>query len=595
MMKKGFNLVELLITISVFSVLGLVMSILTTQFVGTFMRSRDIADLQRLSSALFTELESGDAQYFDGLKGAAQILNATDKSISFVPLYREVSQKIGTYRDQLMTSYEAEAGPPRTASRSTGGLRIQFNEKSGQYELRYYLSRHPRAGSSAPEVSLQQNNRPSVGTSKDGVPLVPMPLRFVWVAPQGGDVFPQSYVVFSGGKSPLSFPGTKEFPPSISVAELIMRTNAAQLFPNPFLYPDDILNMYYEPEIESNLIRNQEHLAAHLFIKDSTFNSADPRYNFFSDPAGSTALSRMPLNSLLLYYDKNLQIFPTQAALTNLGLTNFRPQFPTTVPGNNLLPSKFSYFSTRETSTAISLVSENSQNTVPGDLLSSVALLRLDLLVLIGGTLENFGDLEISQQNFSHLIALDQLRFSQAIMTKASAFNPVLGFARNNCPGGTTGDVRCRLYARNFPSGRNIQTSGTFYLSNFVYDPRQFDSLEGALSLNLKSITNQKVYKVKIDFTRGAIKAMRKISITAEDLAYDPDVQNPDVSEFPIDNSQFISFTNLQTSGFLDEGLNYQNPTVYTDHLGDSPATELSFELSPDSNIEGFSLTFLPR
>ena len=88
---------------------------------------------------------------------------------------------------------------------------------------------------------------------------------------------------------------------------------------------------------------------------------------------------------------------------------------------------------------------------------------------------------------------------------------------------------------------------------------------------------------------------MLKNGYDREDLPYNEENPPSNVTQFALENSQFISFTNLQASGFLDEGFNYSNPDVYDTHLGSPDNMELYIEMKDTSNIEGFSFTWRPK
>ena len=78
--SKGLNLIEILITISIFSILALLVAQLTNTFVELYTRSRDQADLLRLQRLAVKEIAEGDGLYFDGLKSALKSLKQVIKS-----------------------------------------------------------------------------------------------------------------------------------------------------------------------------------------------------------------------------------------------------------------------------------------------------------------------------------------------------------------------------------------------------------------------------------------------------------------------------------------------------------------------------------
>jgi prepilin-type N-terminal cleavage/methylation domain-containing protein len=587
--QKGFNLVELLVTVSIFSLLGLVMANITSAFVDVYTRSRDQADLQTVSAALVKEISNGDDQFFDGMKNALQIIEATDRSLSFVPQYRENSNHIGSYAESyqnLVASYEQE-GPPRIDGRYQGGLRLQYNTSRELYELRYYLSKHPRAGSDPPIVYLDRVREPELPTLEK---LQLLPVNLVWQTPID-NMIPCSYIVFHGGHSPLSFAGDATMPPLEVVVQEQMAENSGQLFPNPFQNPNDRLIIYYQPEVEPSLIQGQESLIAHLFFKNAHPGQAANYY--FSDDA-ITKFNRFILDdSLLLYYDDRLEILPTNTALINSYFPESRIQFPTTVTADSQQePSRFRYFSSLDTSKEIEFEEQEFIQKIPPDTINNISLVQLDFLMIVGASTENFRLDQISQRNFSHIISLDTLSYTQAYSTKASSVNPALGFQAINCPPGSVAGSRCRRITRTFPSGKLIKASQTFYVNNITFDQSQSSAPEGIISF-LITRSNFESYVVRVNFDAGKTYIILKNNLSDQEPAYDGN--NPNVMEFAIDNTQFIDFTNIQGSGFLDEGFNYTNTEVYEEHFRDVETLDFFVELSDSSNIEGFSLTYSPR
>ena len=98
--------------------------------------------LRRLQRLAVKEIAEGDGWYFDGLKSNSEIIEASDKELSFVPMYRDSSQPAGYYlTNGLLNS--VNQGVPATNGEYPGGMRIQYNNLTQKYELRYYLSNYP--------------------------------------------------------------------------------------------------------------------------------------------------------------------------------------------------------------------------------------------------------------------------------------------------------------------------------------------------------------------------------------------------------------------------------------------------------------------
>lgn len=587
--KNGFNLIELLITVSVFSLLGLVIANITATFVDIYTKSRDQVDMQNVSAALFREISAGDEQNFDGLKNTLQIIEATDRSLSFVPSYKESTPNIGIYAESytgLVASFEQE-GPPRTDGRYLGGLRIQYNTNRQLYELRYYLAKHPRAGFDAPIVYLERNRTPELSNQER---MILLPVNLVWQSPFEDEIS-CSYIIFHGGYSPLSFTGDEGMPPlEINVREQ-MEQNVGQLFPNPLQNPYDKLILFYQPEVEPSIIAGQESLIAHLFFKNAHHHQ-DIIYSL-SDSALSKFNRFILDDTLLLYYNKELNILPTNTALINSYFPESRLQFPTMVPsGSQQEPTRFHYFSTQDSSNELELEDLDNQTKIPFDLLDNISLVQLDLFMMIGGTTDNFSIEQISKRNFSHLISLDTLSYTQAYSTRASSFDANSGFQISNCPPGSVPGSRCRKISRSFPSGELIAMSQTFYVNSIAFDQSRYTAPEGSISF-LITRSNFESYIVRVNFDIEKTYIILKGNLSDQEPAYDGN--NPNVMEFPIDNTQFIDFTNLQNSGFLDEGFNYSDAAVYENHFNGIKKLEFYIEISDNSNVEGFSLSYYPR
>lgn len=596
--SKGFNLVEVLITISIFSTLALLMAVLTQQFVMIYLKGKDQADLQSLTSALIQEVSKGDDMYFDGLTSAGEIISASNFELSFVPNYRETSPPAADAVSNLLRTVDDEAGPPKVNGVTTGGLRIQLNQSSQKYEYRYYLSKHPRAGMLAPEVYLKKTQivrNPDTNQDVEvDFPLESIPTRFVYQAPLNENTA-TSYIIFHGGNTPLEFAGTVVAPPTISQVQETMLANRAKLFPDPFSLSTEQIIVYYQPEVEPVIIDgagNQEHLIARLFIKQT--NGLQSGTLGFSgqnvagyDEAGSH-------NSLVLYYDHEFRVLPIMQTLATKNTDATRLQFPVDLAGitNKISPSSFSYYSQKNTSSPISMTTQGIRKVVNETELNQITLARLDLLALIGANYDNIQFEEITKRNFTNVIPLDILKYSQAIHTHSSSFNSKLGFSPGNCIG-ASGTKKCRFVSSNFPSGETLSVSDTFLISNLVFDATEHPTMIGELSVIIRN--GNKAYVARINFSTSSVK----IFLIDGYSGIDPDIATIDPSlnvftDFPLDNSQFINFSNLQSSGFLDEGYNYTNPQVWQDFLGDGEL-DFSLELSLDSNIEGFNITYFPK
>lgn len=617
--RKGLNLVELIIAISIFSFIGLLVGELIGTFSELYVRTRNQLDLVRMHRSLTKQLSYGDDKYFDGLKAAPEIIEATDKEIRFVPMYRQSSESAGYYTTHgLFNSQEAEGGPPpQVNGEYPGGLRVQYNEFSQKYELRFYLSKHPRAGSGEPEVYLRYDGSMSdslkadlqtklgITRSSDFEEYISkfqrIPTRMNWRPPLGftGET-PQSYVVITGGNFPIEIEGSTENPPSASSLAQDLLNNEGQLFPDPFNRPGDQLIIYYHPETDPAIIENQESLIANLFIKGA-YPDAPSRFGF---NAAATArwnkegIQGFHDRSLGLYYDDTLTLMPADASLTNQNFLDQRLQFlvQSDLPGDVFAtPTSFSYYSSRDTTTPIPLELEEGRRMVPPSRHLDISLVRLDLLATIGASIDRFKFGELSKRAFTHIVPLEGMKYTHHIHTSANGMGRrELGFQESNCLAGGAGELsKCRRISEAFPGGEQIRLSQTLYVSNIVNDPTNITSITGTISFIFRNPVNLKVYAVRVNFDQSKVYIHKKQSYQQEDLPFTGN--DEDVMEFPLDNSQFINFTNLQSSGFLDEGFNYSNVEVYKDHLNNPKSLELYVEVTLNSNIEGFSLSYLPH
>ncbi|MBT3784168.1 hypothetical protein HOF92_04265, partial [bacterium] len=497
-------------------------------------------------------------------------------------------------------------------------LRIEFNPSSGNCELRYYLSKQPRAGSGAPQVYLRYDQNLE-GSAKQNLQSAfsltslnysdfiekwhTRPVQYTWQVPVNQK--PVSYVSFFGGFTSLEFEnlGTPSFPrcPGISVVSEQMRNNEGQLFPNPFERPGDQIILYYHPETDPIAFPGQESLAAHLFLRDA-YPDQGSRFNF--DSEATTLFNKegrhgIHPDSLVLYYDNELRTLPLQGSLINTNLEAQRLQFPAKSPEDSRLkPTVFSYYGTRNTTKPLTTDLILGRNQVPPEQLINIGLVRFDFLSLIGMSTDQFSAEEITRRNYTQIVTLDSLRFTNHLHTK-STINQRLGFSRANCisPGGFEGTNRCRHVSEVFPSGDLVRLSETFYLSQIEIDPGSNLGTTGYLNVVLEK--DLRVYKVKIDFTNRSITVRKKNSYSDPEAICDVEARDsfPDRTCFPLESLDLISFTNLQNSGFLDDGFNYSNPEIYRDHLSisDTETANLYIEVSDSSNVEGFSLPFIPR
>lgn len=610
--NRGLSLIEILITVSIFSVLGLLIARMSSTFVELYARSRDQADLLRLQRLTTKSIAEGDDLYFDGLKSAPEIIEANDSEISFVPMYRDTSEPSGYYLTNGLFN-NVSLGPPVKNNRFNGGLRIQFNELSQKYELRYYLSKLPRAGSSPPEVFIKYDANtlePMLSELKANLNIFSevewaeyvkryhsVPVKLRWEAPNDKSrLVPSTYIVFTGGNYPLEIDGTENQVPSVSQIKSKMQRNKGQLFPDPFNRPEDTILLYYHPETEFAVIRNQQHLIARLFVKGA-YDDQINRFDFTTEIVNN--YDQIFDRSLCLYYDRKLTVIPDQKELLNINLEASRPQFliGKDLPlESELSPTKFSYYNSRDTTSPILLTSRNGRLQVPPENLYNISLVRFDLLNIIGQNLENFSFDEILKRNYSQIIPLQNLSFTHSFHTRTTIQDNLnLGFSVNNCFQSRPLDTKCKLISKNFPSGDKIRISQSLYISNIVIDTTINPKISGWMSLFFFNPSNRKTYQVKIDFDEFLVHIMLKESYDREDLKYDESGSQSNVVVFPLDNSQFINFTNLQSNGFLDEGFNYSNSAVYADHLGNPDAVELYIEMQETSNIEGFSLSWSPK
>jgi hypothetical protein len=600
--KAGTTLVEAVIVVAVFSLLGLLLGRLTESFVEAYLRLRDQVDLQRLSTSLVREIESGDDENFDGLRAALEILDANDRELSFVPQFRDSSQPVSAYLNNLDDAVSI-FGPPRDSQgKPVGGLRIELNPSLNLCELRYYLARQPRAGSSAPTVYLRydQNSPQGVGDRWQQIPI-----RYQWQPPE--NQVSESFVTFTGGVFPLVFDniGSPESPvcAGFSQVSAVMQGNDSQLFPNPFDRPGDQVILYYHPETEAAIVPDQESLVAHLFIKGAYPDQAD---RFELDPQSAAILKdpdprRRGIhdNSLVLYYRSQLRTLPSQASFINANLEGRRLQFPFQVTGDNpTVLSRLSYFNSRNTTIPIVMEEIDGRQTVPPELIANIGLVRFDLLALFGGPLGDSGFEGLSKRNFMQLVPLDKQTLRYTLHTNGS-LNSALGFSNSNCiqPGGFEGDNWCRLITRDLPSGKTILLSQTLYISQV--DAASELGIRGRINFIFRK--SDRVYKVSVNFNTATITVRLKERYSDSEPLVDLDNPTQDRTEFPLENSQFINFTDLQPGTVLDEGFNYTSVEVYEDFLGssDEGGVEFWIEVSKDAvdpaNIEGFSLTFLPK
>jgi len=620
MKRRAYTLIELLLVAAIFSILGLLVARITEGFVQAYIRARDHIDLQNIGSSLIKDISEGDSLYFDGLKGAAEIIEANDKEISFVPQYRESSQKASAYLGKIFDDVEV-FGPPRgDDGKPSGGLRIAYDSSSGECELRYYLSKQPRAGSSAPQVYLKNDSELSGIEGSWNL----IPVRYVWSTPADLRT-PVSYVVFRGGFSTLVFEnkGTPALPRCPGTGEIaqVMQTNEGQLFPDPFNRPGDEIIVYYHPETDPGIIDDQENLAAHLFLKDA-YPDQPIRFGF-----EGTELERifnikdendpqsLHTNSLVLFYDSEFQRLPLQSSLLSANLKRERLQFLAKAPEESTLrPTTFSYFSTQKSTEPLAMELIAGRNQIPPELINNIGLIRFDFLMMIGADAEVIAAEEITHRNHTQLIALDNLRFTTNLHTHSfgiysgpgnETLNSRRGFSSSNClaPGGNEGGNKCRQISSQFPRGDLINLSQTFYLEQFEKDTDSQLNKTGFINIILEH--QQRVYKVKIDFSKRRIIVMKKSSYTASEASFDgqsdicPEAPFPEGTTcFAIDDSDHVSLTNLQGSAFLDDGFHYSDKEIWLDHLKmdqDDDTAAFYIEVSDDSNIEGFSLTYVPR
>ena len=233
---------------------------------------------------------------------------------------------------------------------------------------------------------------------------------------------------------------------------------------------------------------------------------------------------------------------------------------------------------------------------VTPDNFHDISLIRVDFLNIIGLDLNQFSFSEIMKRNYAELVPLQTLSYTHNFHTKPTILdNTNQGFSPSNCFQVQPADTKCKMISKNFPSGKLIRLSEIMYLSNIEIDSSINSSINGWMSIFLRNPANQKVYQVKIDFEQRLIKVMLKNGYDRQDLPYDEQNTQSNVTQFPLDNTQFISFTNLQANGFLDEGFNYSNSNVYENHLGNPENVELYIEMKDTSNIEGFSFTWRPK
>ena len=616
--SRGLNLVEILITVSIFSILALLIAQLTNTFVELYTRSRDQADLLKLQQLAVKEIAEGDGLYFDGLKSAPEIIEASDRELSFVPMYRDSSQPAGYYLTNGLLNTVNQGVPAPVNNEYPGGMRIQYNTLTQKYEFRYYLSKLPRPGSSTPEVYLRYDKNlaePLLSELKAKLNIFEetqwnqfvesyhqIPVKFKWEPPQDNDrSVPSAYIVFTGGNFPLEFGGEEFLQPTIFNIATTMRNNQGQLFPDPVNRPSDNIIIYYHPETEFAVIKNQQHLIARLFIKGS-YPDIQNRFEFSNQ--ARTLFNKEGINgvfdrSLCLYYDNKLTILPSRKELITRNLESMRPQFLLSqdLPDeSNLSPSQFSYYNSRDTTSPIPMTLIDGRLQVPPENFHDITLVRMDFLNIIGLNLDEFTFAEIMKRNYTKLVPLQALSYTHSFHTKSTIFdNSNQGFNQSNCFQTQPPETKCKMVSKNFPSGKSIRLSEIMYISNILIDSSLNPSIDGWMSIFLRNPANQRVYQVKIDFDEKLVKIMLKNGYDREDLPYNEENPPSNVTQFALENSQFISFTNLQASGFLDEGFNYSNPDVYDTHLGSPDNMELYIEMKDTSNIEGFSFTWRPK
>ena len=616
--QKGLNLIEILITISIFSILALLVAQLTNTFVELYTRSRDQADLLRIQRLAVREIADGDDLYFDGLKSSPEIIEASDKELSFVPMYRDSSQPAGYYLTNGLLNTANQGVPAPVNGEYPGGLRIQYNDLTQKYELRYYLAKLPRPGSSAPEAYLRYDNNliePFLSELKAKLNILDevewlnyiqryhlLPVKFKWEPPQDNDrSVPSAYIVFAGGNFPLEFDGDEFLQPTVFSMAETMRNNQGQLFPDPINRPNDNVIVYFHPETEFAVIKNQQNLIARLFIKGG-YPDVQNRFEFSTQ--ARSLFNREGINgvfdrSLCLYYNNKLVVLPSRKELVTRNLENMRPQFLLSQdipPESKLTPSQFSYFNSRDTTTPIAMTLIDGRLQVAPENFHDISLVRMDFLNIVGLNLNQFSFAEIMKRNYAQLVPMQTLSYTHNYHTKPTILdNPNQGFNQSNCFQSQPAETKCKMISKNFPSGKLIRLSQTMYISNIMIDNKLNPSIDGWISFFLRNPTNQRVYQVKIDFDEKLTKIMLKNGYDREDIAFDEENPQSNVTQFTLDNSQFISFTNLQASGFLDEGFNYSDSNVYQTHLGNPENMELYVEMKDTSNIEGFSFTWRPK
>lgn len=616
--RRGLNLIEILVAVSIFSILGLLISQITTTFVELYTRSRDQADLLRLQRLVVSEISDGDNLYFDGIKSAPEIIEANDLELSFVPMYRDSSEPAGFYVTNGLFNNASLGPPPPVNDTFPGGLRIQYNDSTQKYELRYYLSKLPRPGAAPPEVYIKYDSNtpePLLSELKANLNIFsdvewneyvknyhPVTINFKWEPPRDTErSIPSAYVVFNGGNFPLELEGDPAIPPSIFDVSAKMRNNRGQLFPDPFNRPGDQIILYYHPETEFAVIKNQQHLIARLFIKGGYPDIID-RFEFSPEAIkkyNDSSINGVFDRSLCLYYDNKLTVLPSRKELISRNIEAIRPQFllNSDIPAeSNLSPSQFSYFNSRDTTNPIQLTLIDGRTRVPADNFHNIALIRFDFLNILGQSLNNFTFSEIFKRNYAQIVPLQNLSYTHSFHTKSTILdNSHQGFSPINCFQSQPLETKCKLISKNFPSGKQIRISQAMFMSNIMIDSALNPNIDGWISYYFRNPINQKVYQVKIDFDKVLISVMLKNAYDREDLQYIESNPQENVVEFPMDNSQFINFNNLQANGFLDEGFNYSNSEVFNNHLGDPDFVELYVEMKDTSNIEGFSLTWRPK
>ncbi len=616
--KKGTTLVEAIIVVAVFSLLGLLLGSLTESFVEAYLRLRDQVDLQRMSTALVREIGSGDDANFDGLRAAFEILEANDRELSFVPQFRDSSKKASAYLDNLYEPFNSSIRSRDSEGNSLGELRIAVNDSDRtKCELRYYLASHPRAGAGKPSVYLRYDpgvydeNSPlydsKLAEGGDKGTWIEVPVTYFWNPHRNG--FSESYFYFGPSLNPVSFKNIGSAELAIcegpSAASKKMRDRKDQKFPNPFDRPKDQFVVYYHPETDAKNGLDQEDLRAHLFFKNAYADQID-RFNLDSQAASALrnpdpGRRGIHDNALLLYYRSGLRVLPSQASFQNANLHSYRLQFPfQPIEDDPMEPSRFSYFSSRNTTEPIPMELEDGRLRVPSELLANIGFLRFDLLALFGGSFGDTGIESFSKRNFTQLLPLDVLRYTHRIHTQGARNYPDLGFSSSQCiqPGGLELDNVCRKITRDLPSGKAISLSQTLYISEIERGSSDFGT---SPRMNFIFRKSDKVYKVSVDFSSSSITVRLKDRYTDTESAVTSNTARE--ATFALNNPRLINFTDLDPTTPDDEEFQYTNQAVRK-HLdpndNEEGGVEFYVEVSKnpvtgEPTIAGFSLTFAPN